>query len=112
MSDTESSNLTGRVSRYASVGAGIGTAVARIAAGRVMGAERGSAEEGRLLAAALGNLKGPLMKVAQMLATIPGALPEGYAAELSKLQANAPPMGWPALSWTMPVTEVGRSTVR
>jgi predicted unusual protein kinase regulating ubiquinone biosynthesis (AarF/ABC1/UbiB family) len=35
------------------------------------------------------------MKVAQLLATIPDALPKEYAQELVQLQANAPPMGWP-----------------
>jgi predicted unusual protein kinase regulating ubiquinone biosynthesis (AarF/ABC1/UbiB family) len=35
------------------------------------------------------------MKVAQILSTIPDALPEEYSQELSQLQANAPPMGWP-----------------
>ncbi len=34
------------------------------------------------------------MKVAQLLATIPDALPPEYAAELMKLQSEAPPMGW------------------
>src|SRR5690348_13189957 len=34
------------------------------------------------------------MKVAQLLATIPEALPREYAGELAQLQANAPPMGW------------------
>lgn len=42
----------------------------------------------------LGDLKGPLLKVAQLLATIPNALPKEYAAELQKLQSQAPPMGW------------------
>ena len=46
------------------------------------------------LAAALGNLKGPIMKVAQLIATIPDVLPPEYAAELMKLQSDAPPMGW------------------
>ncbi len=46
------------------------------------------------LRAILGGLKGPLMKVAQFLSTIPDALPPEYAAELAELQANAPPMGW------------------
>src|SRR5437763_8323100 len=45
--------------------------------------------------AALGGIKGPLMKVAQLLATIPEALPEEYVRELIQLQANAPAMGWP-----------------
>ena len=34
------------------------------------------------------------MKVAQILAAIPDALPNEYAKELSKLQAEAPSMGW------------------
>jgi predicted unusual protein kinase regulating ubiquinone biosynthesis (AarF/ABC1/UbiB family) len=95
MSDREANSFSGRMGRYASVGTGVGSAVARIAAGRLLGAEAGSSDEGRLLAAALGNLKGPLMKVAQLLATIPGVLPDNYAQELSQLQSNAPPMGWP-----------------
>jgi predicted unusual protein kinase regulating ubiquinone biosynthesis (AarF/ABC1/UbiB family) len=33
------------------------------------------------------------MKVAQLLATIPDVIPPEYAAELQKLQAEAPPMG-------------------
>ena len=35
------------------------------------------------------------MKVAQLMATIPDALPAEYAAELAQLQSNAPPMGKP-----------------
>ena len=34
------------------------------------------------------------MKVAQLMATIPDALPAEYATELMKLQSDAPPMGW------------------
>jgi predicted unusual protein kinase regulating ubiquinone biosynthesis (AarF/ABC1/UbiB family) len=93
LADDENS-LTGRLMRYANVGTGVGGAVARIAAGRLMGGEKGSAAEGQLLAEALGNLKGPLMKVAQLLATIPDALPAAYAAELAQLQSQAPAMGW------------------
>src|SRR5262249_42659907 len=44
-------------------------------------------------AAALGGLKGPIMKVAQLLATIPDALPPEYAQALGQLQSQAPPMG-------------------
>jgi len=35
------------------------------------------------------------MKVAQLMSTIPDALPDEYAAELSQLQSSAPAMGWP-----------------
>jgi predicted unusual protein kinase regulating ubiquinone biosynthesis (AarF/ABC1/UbiB family) len=54
----------------------------------------------------LGGLKGPLMKVAQMMATIPEALPAEYAAELAQLQSNAPPMGKPFVRRRM-VAELG-----
>jgi predicted unusual protein kinase regulating ubiquinone biosynthesis (AarF/ABC1/UbiB family) len=62
---------------------------------RIMGRERDTRSEAADLKAALGNLKGPLMKVAQMLATVPDAIPADFAAELSTLQTQAPPMGWP-----------------
>ena len=58
------------------------------------------------LKAALGGLKGPLMKAAQLLATIPDALPPEYARELSQLQANAPAMGWAFVRRRM-ATELG-----
>jgi predicted unusual protein kinase regulating ubiquinone biosynthesis (AarF/ABC1/UbiB family) len=53
----------------------------------------GASDDARALASTLGGLKGPMMKVAQMLATIPDALPEDYAAEMMRLQSQAPPMG-------------------
>ncbi|MFL5259979.1 MAG: ABC1 kinase family protein, partial [Hyphomicrobiales bacterium] len=93
--DQERNNLARRAARYGRVGAAMGGAGLRIAAGRLLGAEAGSSAEGKLLAAALGNLKGPLMKVAQLASTIPDLLPPAYAAELAQLQAHAPPMGWP-----------------
>jgi len=43
--------------------------------------------------ASVGGLKGPLMKVAQIMSTIPDALPKEYVQELAQLQANAPAMG-------------------
>ena len=55
---------------------------------------------------ALGGLKGPLMKAAQLLATIPDALPPEYARELAQLQANAPAMGWAFVKRRM-ATELG-----
>jgi predicted unusual protein kinase regulating ubiquinone biosynthesis (AarF/ABC1/UbiB family) len=60
---------------------------------RMMGAD--NLALARALREALGRSKGPLMKVAQLLATIPDLLPQAYAEEFRKLQAHAPPMGWP-----------------
>ena len=55
---------------------------------------------------ALGNLKGPLMKIGQILSTIPEALPPEYAKSFQNLQSNAPPMGWPFVRRRMR-TELG-----
>lgn len=41
----------------------------------------------------LGELRGPVVKAAQLLAALPDVLPEEYARELAGLQTNAPPMG-------------------
>jgi predicted unusual protein kinase regulating ubiquinone biosynthesis (AarF/ABC1/UbiB family) len=46
------------------------------------------------------------MKVAQLMATIPDLLPPEYAAELQKLQSEAPPMGWAFVKRRM-VAELG-----
>ncbi|WP_150522661.1 ABC1 kinase family protein [Roseibium sediminis] len=92
--DRESNRLTARVGRYARVGTNVGGIAAKMAGARLFGLDLDNEKNAAELAAALGGLKGPLMKVAQLLSTIPDALPPEYTAELAKLQANAPPMGW------------------
>jgi predicted unusual protein kinase regulating ubiquinone biosynthesis (AarF/ABC1/UbiB family) len=92
--DTEANRFSARASRYARVGANMGGVAARIAATRVFGLDRDRIRGAADLAAALGGLKGPIMKVAQLMATVPDLLPAEYAAELTKLQNDAPPMGW------------------
>ena len=92
----ESENRLGsRVRRYAQVSGAVAGQAARIAGARLLGRNLDRREHASELRAALGGLKGPLMKVAQMLATIPDALPAEYAAELAQLQSAAPPMGRP-----------------
>ncbi len=93
MSDREQNRLSGRVTRYARVGAGVGGAAARIAGARLFGRDLSDPKNAADLAATLGGLKGPLMKVAQLMATIPDLLPPEFAVEMQKLQAEAPPMG-------------------
>jgi len=87
-------SLVGQVSRLARTTTAVGGIAARIAGARLFGAPGQKGVEAAELKAILGGLKGPLMKVAQFLATIPDALPAEYAAELAQLQANAPPMGF------------------
>ena len=94
-SDKEKNRLSARALRYGKVGANVGGVAARIAGRRLFGLDPERDKDAAALAAALGGLKGPIMKVAQLLATIPEALPAEYAAELGQLQSQAPPMGWP-----------------
>jgi predicted unusual protein kinase regulating ubiquinone biosynthesis (AarF/ABC1/UbiB family) len=92
--DREKNRFSARARRYARVGANVGGVAARIAGARFFGLDLDRARNAAELAAALGGLKGPIMKVAQLLATIPEALPPEYIGELTKLQSQAPPMGW------------------
>jgi predicted unusual protein kinase regulating ubiquinone biosynthesis (AarF/ABC1/UbiB family) len=91
----EDNSLGRRVRRYAQVGTAVGGIAARLAGQRYLGLPLDRARHAADLSAALGGIKGPLMKVAQLLATIPNGLPEEYVNELVQLQADAPPMGWP-----------------
>ena len=90
--DKEQNKLSKRLRRYASVTYNAGGIATKLAAAHYLGLNTtpGAAE----LRKALGTLKGPLIKIFQLLAAIPDALPEEYSKELMKLQSNAPPMGW------------------
>lgn len=93
MADSEDrASLFGELRRIAKTSGAVGGIAMRVAGSRIgiKSDSQGHAENLRVI---LGGLKGPMMKVAQFLTTIPDALPEEYAAELSQLQANAPSMG-------------------
>ncbi|MDJ0685828.1 MAG: AarF/ABC1/UbiB kinase family protein [Alphaproteobacteria bacterium] len=92
---SDESTLTGQVKRVARVGGAMAGVGARMAGARLFGVELDKAGHADDLKKALGGLKGPLMKVAQIIATIPDALPKEYVDELRQLQSNAPSMGWP-----------------
>src|SRR5215468_10280403 len=93
LGDSEANRLSARAARYVRVGTNVGAVAARVAGQRLLGRESDDAANAAALAAALGGLKGPIMKVAQLLATIPEALPAEYAQALTQLQSQAPPMG-------------------
>jgi predicted unusual protein kinase regulating ubiquinone biosynthesis (AarF/ABC1/UbiB family) len=80
--------------RFARTSGAVGGIAARVAGERVFGIKTNQARHAEDLKAILGGLKGPMMKVAQFLATVPDALPEEYATQFAELQSNAPPMGW------------------
>ena len=88
------SNLFGELRRFARTSGAVGGIAARVAGAKVFGIKTDKAAHAEDLKAVLGGLKGPLMKVAQILSTIPDVLPAEYSAELAQLQANAPSMGW------------------
>ncbi|MBN9087598.1 MAG: AarF/ABC1/UbiB kinase family protein [Reyranella sp.] len=106
MADDEGPSLGGRLGRYARVGASVGGLAVRLAGERYLGWTLDRDKHAAELKSALGGLKGPLMKAAQLLATIPDALPPEYARELAQLQANAPAMGWAFVKRRM-ATELG-----
>ena len=79
---TDEDSFTGRARRYARVGGAMAGLGARLGAERYLGVPIDRERHAADLKAALGGIKGPLMKVAQLLATIPDALPEEYVREL------------------------------
>ena len=102
----EENRLSARTARYLKVGGNVGSIAARVAGQRLFGFEADKSKDAMELARALGGLKGPIMKVAQLLSTIPEALPAEYARELAQLQSNAPAMG-PAFVKRRMVAELG-----
>jgi predicted unusual protein kinase regulating ubiquinone biosynthesis (AarF/ABC1/UbiB family) len=55
----------------------------------------------------MGNMKGVMMKMGQIMSLMNGAVPEGFAERLSTLQAHAPPMA-PELVWQVFIEDFGR----
>ena len=106
MADDEENRFSARAARYVRVGTNVGAVAAKVAGSRLFGYELDRGRNAAQLAAALGGLKGPIMKAAQLLSTIPEALPPEYARELSQLQSQAPPMG-PAFVKRRMLAELG-----
>ncbi|GIR26283.1 MAG: ABC transporter ATP-binding protein [Alphaproteobacteria bacterium] len=88
----EINKFSKRVARYANLGTSAGSIALKFLGTRLLNKEHEKNAED--LKNILGNLKGPIMKIAQLLSTVPDLLPEEYVNELTKLQSNAPPMGW------------------
>ena len=119
--DNSNSGIGGRIKRYARVSTAVGGLAARVAGERYLGVSFDRGNHAAELTAALGGLKGPLMKVAQIAATIPDALPKEYRDELRQLQSNAPAMGWPfvrrrmngelGVNWQKHFTEFSQTAV-
>jgi len=95
--------IVAKATRVARVGAAAANVAGQAAANAMRGGDKaqGRVANAAALRMALGQLRGPIMKVAQLLATIPDALPEEYVTELRQLQAHAPAMGWAFVSRRM-----------
>ncbi len=93
-SGREKGHIGRRIKRYAKVSTTMTGLAARLAGQKYLGLDIDKPIHAKQLMESLGDLKGPLLKVAQLLATIPNVLPKEYAAEMQKLQSQAPPMGW------------------
>ena len=94
MADTESRSIAKQIKRYAQVGGVVGKLATKLASQKYLGVKLNKEKHALEIREALGSIKGPLMKVAQLSATIPDLLPDEYTKELLHLQSNAPPMGW------------------
>ncbi len=92
--EDERNRLAGRLRRYTRVGTAVGGLAARLAGERYLGVAIDRERHAEDLKRALGGLKGPLMKVAQIMSTVPDMLPREYIEHLAELQSNAPAMGW------------------
>jgi len=90
----DKNNLGARVARYSRVSTTMAGLGARMIGEKYLGIDINRDKHAAQLTEALGNLKGPLMKVGQILSTIPEALPPEYAQDFQQLQSDAPPMGW------------------
>ena len=94
MEDSETRSIAKQIKRYAQVGGVVGKLATKLASQKYLGVKLDKEKHALEIREALGGIKGPLMKVAQLSATIPDLLPEEYTKELLHLQSNAPPMGW------------------
>ena len=88
----EINKFSKRFKRYTDLGASAGGLAVKFLGTKILGKEKSKNAEN--LGYVLGNLKGPIMKIAQLASTVPDLLPPEYSKELTKLQSNAPPMGW------------------
>ena len=71
----EKPKLTKRIRRYAQISGVMGGLATKIASEKYLGLYFDNNKHAKKLTSALGKIKGPLMKVAQLTATIPDILP-------------------------------------
>ena len=105
---SDDSNFVKKAGRYASLSGSAANLAIKLAGEKFLGLKIDREMHSDDLKNILGNLKGPIMKVGQILATIPDALPPEYAKAFQDLQSHAPAMGWPFVKRRMK-SELGES---
>ncbi|USO01798.1 MAG: AarF/ABC1/UbiB kinase family protein [Alphaproteobacteria bacterium] len=84
--------ITGKWNRLGTLGPSLGNLAMRAFLENYLGIPANHIHHAEAIKKALGSLKGPIMKIAQMLASIPGAVPDEYRDSFRELQTNAPAM--------------------
>ena len=82
-----------RANRYIQVTGQVSGILTRLGAKKFLGLNIDKNKHALNLKNDIGAVKGPFMKIAQLLSMIPDALPIEYSNQLIQLQSNAPSMG-------------------
>ena len=82
-----------RASRYIQLTGQVGGLLVKLGANRFLGVDIDKNKHALNLKKDLGEIKGPFMKIAQLISMIPDALPIEYSNQLIQLQSHAPSMG-------------------
>ena len=82
-----------RANRYIQLTGQVGGILTRLGANKFLGLNINKNTHALDLQKGLGEVKGPFMKIAQLLSMIPDALPIEYSNQLIQLQSHAPSMG-------------------
>jgi len=82
-----------RASRYIQLTGQVGGLLTKLGANRFLGVNIDKDKHALNLKKDLGEIKGPFMKIAQLISMIPDALPIEYSNQLMQLQSHAPSMG-------------------
>jgi len=93
--DLDKNTFSKRIKRYTTVTSAVSGTAMRMIGERFLGFDVDHEQQAQALTQVLGSLKGPVMKIAQLLATVPDAIPQEYMNEFLSLQSSAPAMGWP-----------------
>lgn len=87
------SDFVNNLLRHGKMTGAMASLAMKVAGERFLGVKIDRPEHAESLVRALSGLRGPVMKVGQILATVPDALPPEYSEAFRQLQATAPSMG-------------------